>query len=88
MTEQMSRIVNELDSIHLSIKKASQMVKEIGRQIMQPQILGGDAVAKDSHRAIGEHTNGPHLRLEVMCSLQIMMVLNADEIGIKGEGVK
>ncbi|KAG6782431.1 hypothetical protein POTOM_011831 [Populus tomentosa] len=32
-TEQMSRIVNELDSIHFSIKKASQMVKEIGRQV-------------------------------------------------------
>lgn len=30
-TEQMSRIVNELDSIHFSIKKASQLVKEIGR---------------------------------------------------------
>ncbi|XP_057977087.1 novel plant SNARE 11 [Malania oleifera] len=32
-SEQMSRIVNELDSIHFSIKKASQMVKEIGRQV-------------------------------------------------------
>lgn len=32
-TEQMSRIVNELDSIHFSIKKASQMVKELGRQV-------------------------------------------------------
>lgn len=32
-TEQMSRIVNELDSIHFSIKKASKMVKEIGRQV-------------------------------------------------------
>ncbi|KAG1354343.1 putative plant SNARE 11 [Cocos nucifera] len=32
-TEQMNRIVNELDSIHFSIKKASQMVKEIGRQV-------------------------------------------------------
>uniref|UniRef100_A0A803R5L0 t-SNARE coiled-coil homology domain-containing protein n=1 Tax=Cannabis sativa TaxID=3483 RepID=A0A803R5L0_CANSA len=30
-TEQMSRVVNELDSIHFSIKKASQLVKEIGR---------------------------------------------------------
>ncbi|XP_062146503.1 novel plant SNARE 11-like isoform X2 [Alnus glutinosa] len=30
-TEQMSRIVNELDSIHFSIKKASQLVKELGR---------------------------------------------------------
>ncbi|XAR54869.1 hypothetical protein NMG60_11030191 [Bertholletia excelsa] len=29
-TDQMSRIVNELDSIHFSIKKASKMVKEIG----------------------------------------------------------
>ncbi|KAB1224695.1 putative plant SNARE 11 [Morella rubra] len=32
-TEQMSRIVNELDSIHFSIKKASQLVKELGRQV-------------------------------------------------------
>ncbi|KAG6788693.1 hypothetical protein POTOM_004770 [Populus tomentosa] len=32
-TEQMSRIVNELDTIHFSIKKASKMVKEIGRQV-------------------------------------------------------
>ncbi|KAL5064217.1 hypothetical protein RYX36_025954 [Vicia faba] len=29
-TEQMSRVVNELDSIHFSIKKASKLVKEIG----------------------------------------------------------
>nr|DAD18280.1 TPA_asm: hypothetical protein HUJ06_019743 [Nelumbo nucifera] len=29
-TEQMSRIVNELDSINFSIKKASKLVKEIG----------------------------------------------------------
>ncbi|KAG6633569.1 hypothetical protein CIPAW_12G056700 [Carya illinoinensis] len=29
-TEQMSRVVNELDSIHFSIKKASQLVKELG----------------------------------------------------------
>ncbi|KAL4323402.1 hypothetical protein GQ457_11G021590 [Hibiscus cannabinus] len=32
-TEQMSRIVNELDSIHFSIQKASKLVKEIGRQV-------------------------------------------------------
>ncbi|KAJ3672411.1 hypothetical protein LUZ60_007132 [Juncus effusus] len=32
-TEQMSRVVNELDSIHFSIKKASKLVKEIGRQV-------------------------------------------------------
>ncbi|KAG6466541.1 hypothetical protein ZIOFF_075629 [Zingiber officinale] len=32
-TEQMSRIVNELDSIHFSIKKASKLAKELGRQI-------------------------------------------------------
>ncbi|KAF9591630.1 hypothetical protein IFM89_005211 [Coptis chinensis] len=32
-TDQMSRIVNELDSIHFSIKKASQLVKDIGRQV-------------------------------------------------------
>ncbi|URE43526.1 putative plant SNARE [Musa troglodytarum] len=32
-TEQMSRIVNELDSIHFSMKKASQLVKELGRQV-------------------------------------------------------
>ncbi|XP_039057292.1 novel plant SNARE 11-like [Hibiscus syriacus] len=29
----MSRIVNELDSIHFSIQKASKLVKEIGRQV-------------------------------------------------------
>ncbi|KAL9274143.1 putative plant SNARE 13, partial [Drosera capensis] len=32
-TEQMGRIVNDLDTIHFSIKKASQLVKEIGRQV-------------------------------------------------------
>ncbi|GMH29786.1 hypothetical protein Nepgr_031629 [Nepenthes gracilis] len=32
-SEQMSRIVNELDSIHFSIKRASKLVKEIGRQV-------------------------------------------------------
>jgi SNARE protein len=32
-TEQMSRVVNELDSIHFSIKKASKLVKEVGRQV-------------------------------------------------------
>ncbi|GAV78535.1 Sec20 domain-containing protein [Cephalotus follicularis] len=32
-TDQMGRIVNELDTIHFSIKKASQIVKEIGRQV-------------------------------------------------------
>ncbi|KAI4327211.1 hypothetical protein L6164_019699 [Bauhinia variegata] len=31
-TEQMSRIVDELDSIHFSLKKASKLVKELGRQ--------------------------------------------------------
>ncbi|KAG9140044.1 hypothetical protein Leryth_010561 [Lithospermum erythrorhizon] len=32
-TDQMGRIVNELDTINFSIKKASQLVKEIGRQV-------------------------------------------------------
>lgn len=32
-SDQMNRIVNELDSIHFSIKKASQLVKDIGRQV-------------------------------------------------------
>ncbi|XP_030948254.1 novel plant SNARE 11-like isoform X2 [Quercus lobata] len=32
-TEQMSWVVNVLDSIHFSIKKASQLVKELGRQV-------------------------------------------------------
>jgi hypothetical protein len=32
-TEQMNKVVNELDSIYFSIKKASQLVKEIGRHI-------------------------------------------------------
>ncbi|XP_048427804.1 novel plant SNARE 13 isoform X2 [Pyrus x bretschneideri] len=35
-TDQMGRIVNELDTIQFSIKKASQLVKEIGRQIVNP----------------------------------------------------
>jgi novel plant SNARE len=30
----MKRIGNELDSVHFSLKKASQMVKEIGRQVL------------------------------------------------------
>ncbi|MED6157837.1 putative plant SNARE 11 [Stylosanthes scabra] len=29
----MSRIVNELDSIHFSMKRASKLVKQLGRQI-------------------------------------------------------
>ncbi|GMI63948.1 novel plant snare 11 [Hibiscus trionum] len=32
-TEQMSRIVNDLDTIHFSMQKASKLVKQIGRQI-------------------------------------------------------
>ncbi|XP_072090518.1 novel plant SNARE 12-like [Arachis hypogaea] len=32
-TEQMGRIVNELDSIQFSIKKALKLVKEIGKQV-------------------------------------------------------
>ncbi|GMH08722.1 hypothetical protein Nepgr_010562, partial [Nepenthes gracilis] len=32
-TEQMGHIVNELDTIQFSVKKASQLVKEIGRQV-------------------------------------------------------
>ncbi|KAL7214077.1 hypothetical protein ACSBR1_026487 [Camellia fascicularis] len=32
-TEQMSGIINGLDAIHFSIKKASKLVKEIGRQM-------------------------------------------------------
>ncbi|KAK7251828.1 hypothetical protein RIF29_35382 [Crotalaria pallida] len=40
-TEQMSRIVNELDSIHFSIKKASQLVKEIGRQVATDKCIMG-----------------------------------------------
>ncbi|GLT91168.1 hypothetical protein SLE2022_090690 [Rubroshorea leprosula] len=32
-TEQMSRVVNELDSIHFSLKKASKLVRELGRQV-------------------------------------------------------
>lgn len=35
-TDQMKRIGNELDSVHFSLKKASQMVKEIGRQVLSP----------------------------------------------------
>ncbi|KZV32242.1 putative plant SNARE 11 [Dorcoceras hygrometricum] len=40
-TDQMSRIVNELDSIHFSIKKASQLVKEIGRQVATDRCIMG-----------------------------------------------
>lgn len=40
-TEQMSRIVNELDSIHFSIKKASQLVKEIGRSVATDRCIMG-----------------------------------------------
>ncbi|KVH89753.1 Target SNARE coiled-coil domain-containing protein, partial [Cynara cardunculus var. scolymus] len=32
-TEQMNRIIDDLDSIHFSIKKASRLVKELGKQI-------------------------------------------------------
>lgn len=32
-TEQMGRIVNDLDTVHFSIKKATQLVREIGRQV-------------------------------------------------------
>ncbi|XP_078443534.1 putative plant SNARE 13 [Wolffia australiana] len=32
-TQQMERIVNELDTIQFSIKKATQLVKEVGRQV-------------------------------------------------------
>lgn len=32
-TEQMKRIGNELDTVHFSLKKASKLVKEIGRQV-------------------------------------------------------
>ncbi|KFK36108.1 hypothetical protein AALP_AA4G078500 [Arabis alpina] len=32
-TDQMGRVVNDLDTIQFSIKKASQLVKEIGRQV-------------------------------------------------------
>jgi SNARE protein len=38
-TEQMSRVVNELDSIHFSLKKASKLVKEIGRQVSLINLL-------------------------------------------------
>ncbi|GBG89138.1 hypothetical protein CBR_g48845 [Chara braunii] len=32
-TEQMKRVINELDDIHFSIKRATKLVKEIGRQV-------------------------------------------------------
>lgn len=32
-TEQMGRIVNDLDTIHFSIKKAANLLKEISRQV-------------------------------------------------------
>lgn len=40
-TEQMGRVVNELDTIHFSIKKASQLVKEIGRQVATDRCIMG-----------------------------------------------
>ncbi|KAF3774441.1 putative plant SNARE 11 [Nymphaea thermarum] len=44
----MNRIVNELDSIHFSIKKASQLVKEIGRQGKKRGTTGFQLVGKTS----------------------------------------
>nr|POF10959.1 putative plant snare 11 [Quercus suber] len=38
-TEQMSRVVNELDYIHFSIKKASQLVMELGGQGLKIPML-------------------------------------------------
>lgn len=38
-TEQMGRIVNDLDTVHFSIKKATQLVKEIGRQVGNSRAL-------------------------------------------------
>ncbi|SPT16774.1 unnamed protein product [Triticum aestivum] len=40
-TDQMKRIGNELDSVHFSLKKASQMVKEIGRQVATDKCIMG-----------------------------------------------
>lgn len=38
-TEQMGRIVNDLDTVHFSIKKATQLVKEIGRQMACDKLI-------------------------------------------------
>ncbi|XP_042472724.1 novel plant SNARE 11-like [Zingiber officinale] len=40
-TEQMNRVVNDLDSIHFSIKKAGKLVKEIGRQVATDRCIMG-----------------------------------------------
>ncbi|KAL5724135.1 putative plant SNARE 11 [Ranunculus cassubicifolius] len=40
-TEQMSKIVNELDSVRFSIKKANKLVKELGRQIATDKCIMG-----------------------------------------------
>ncbi|KAG0614159.1 hypothetical protein M758_6G155400 [Ceratodon purpureus] len=40
-TEQLGRIVNELDTIHFSIKKAAQMVREIGKQMATDKCIMG-----------------------------------------------
>ncbi|XP_074567470.1 putative plant SNARE 11 [Curcuma longa] len=40
-TEQMNRVVNDLDSIHFSIKKATKLVKEIGRQVATDRCIMG-----------------------------------------------
>ncbi|KAI3707407.1 hypothetical protein L6452_25901 [Arctium lappa] len=38
-TEQMNRIIDDLDSIHFSIKKASRLVKELGRQVVTDRCI-------------------------------------------------
>jgi SNARE protein len=40
-TDQMGRVVNHLDTIQFSIKKASQLVKEIGRQVATDKCIMG-----------------------------------------------
>ncbi|KAF5737118.1 plant SNARE 13-like isoform X1 [Tripterygium wilfordii] len=55
-TEQMGRIVNELDTIQFSIKKASQLVKEIGRKKIQSSPLDlGIALQNTLHIGVCDH---------------------------------
>lgn len=40
-TEQLGRIVNELDTIQFSIKKAAQLVREVGKQMATDKCIMG-----------------------------------------------
>ncbi|XP_044477716.1 novel plant SNARE 11-like isoform X3 [Mangifera indica] len=50
-TEQMSRIVNELDSIHFSVRKASKLVKEIACAPKQQGHQGYSRISSTCHES-------------------------------------